>query len=275
LQRYDALICPHAKPKELLFAGALSGIKRRVAMWAGMWGRLTGYQCLRSGLLNDPRHISDIWLDCARALGAQPYGLMPDYFLDAKETAWAKEQLWLRFGKSVTLRVVGIHPGCGGNTCNLPTDEYGKLAGLLLQREGYAVVATGSSSERKLVESWPETVLKSPRFWNSTGELSVRQLAAILAQIDVFVCVGTGPLHVASALGKCTVSPFCPYVGVSPQVWGNLGATASAAIEPPHRICSKITHGSSAPHCDFKGAITAQALLKRVDTIVSSLTHDD
>ena len=262
-QSYDAILLPMAKDKELLWASACSGAGRRVAMWGGIWGRLTFHQCLRTGLLRVPRHASDVAMDCARALGVTPDGLAPDYFLTAEAEQWGQRVITGKFG---SLKVVGIHPGCQGNTCNLPPVEYGRLAEHVLRRKDTAVVVTGVAADRGLLESWPAGVLSSNRCWNSMGELTVEQLAAVLKCMATFVVVGTGPLHLASCLRLTTVSPFCAYPQLSPVGWGNLGGKG-VAVAPPLEYCLRHRR-QTRKHCDFNGHVTAEKLFERVAMVL-------
>lgn len=253
-QQLDVLILPQAGSKQLLWASALSGIPTRIAMWAGVWGRLTGHRCLRSGMLKSSRHFSDIVLDCARALGLPGGSLAPEIFLTPAEK---DEGVALCHSKFPGWKVIGLHPGCAGNTCNLPAAEYGRLADLILTQSECAIVITGLDREKNLLQAWPKSVLESPRVWNSMGQLDLRQLMAMIDRLAVFVCPSTGPLHLASALGIKTVSPFCSRPGLNHQVWGNLGGPAEVieAVLPDCRLNTgkKIV-------CDFRGAISAEAL---------------
>src|SRR5467141_1488765 len=61
-RRYDVIVLAYAKEKRLCFASAFSGARRRIAMWSGIWGRLTFHQCLRSEILTRPRPFSEILL---------------------------------------------------------------------------------------------------------------------------------------------------------------------------------------------------------------------
>jgi len=258
---YGAILMPNAVPRELLFASALSGARARIAMWGGMWGRLTGHTCLRSRLVESPRHMSDIWLDCARVLGVEPDGLVPDLFVTETERAGMRGSLQARFGSR---KIVVIHPGCGGNTCNLPDAEYAGLATRVAGRGDCGIVITGSAKERVAYEKWPAPALAPDRVWLSAGELTLRQLIALIGESDLLVCVGTGPLHIASALRRKTLSPFCPCVGVCPRVWGNLGGEAEV-IEPSAEECPGMRM-NSATRCQFQGVIDANTLYSRIAT---------
>jgi ADP-heptose:LPS heptosyltransferase len=256
-RRYDGVLLPYAHPRELLLASAFSGARRRVAMWGGILGRLTLHECLRSGLPEHPRHFADACLDCARALGAAPAGAAPELFLTDAERTEMRGRLSERFGAR---RVVVIHPGSGGNACNLPEKEYAALAGMVLTRTDRAIVVTGTGDERIRYERWPREVLDSSRFWLSAGELSLRGLMSLIAETEVIACGSTGPLHIASGLGKRSVTPFCPFPSVSAALWGNIGGDG-LVIEQSRDRCPRY-HGETASHCDFQGAITAETLFK-------------
>jgi hypothetical protein len=129
-----------------------------------------------------------------------------------------------------------------------------------VERTDAAVVVTGSAKERAVYEQWP--ALPGDRVWLSAGELSLRQLMALIGECALLVSVGTGPLHIASALGRKTLSPFCPHVGVCAAVWGNLGGVGEV-IEPRPEQCPRMQLGAAAM-CRFEGVIDAEALFARI-----------
>ena len=65
--------------------------------------------------------------------------------------------------------VVGIHPGCAGNTCNFAPADYERLAALILERTDWNIVVTGTAAEAKLVAGWSPELLASPRLRNTIG----------------------------------------------------------------------------------------------------------
>jgi len=263
--RFEMILLPYAKPRQLLLASALSGARRRIAMWGGILGRLTLHQCLRSGMATGARHFSEIPVDCAAAAGFPAAGLKPDFSLTAAEIGQARAEFTQRFPG---LKIVGIHPGCAGNTCNLPSEVFGQLAALLLAQPGLAVVATGIPSERKLFDAWPASVLEHPRFYNACGEWDLRQLAARIANYTTMVVPSTGPLHIAAAFGIPTVNAFCRYPPVSARVWGNL-TPGTIVRSPPAGVCELRRSAPGSPHCDFQGQISPEALCQAVQQILS------
>lgn len=256
-RKYNAILLPHARPKRLLLAALASGVPRRLAMWAGLPGRLLGHTCLRSGLPAKPRPFSRIMLDFAVALGIPDDGLRPDVFLTNEEITTATHRLAQELPGCRT--VIGIHPGCAGNTCNLPATAYAGLARELLARPNLGLVLTGSPSESSILNSWSGGVLNSPRVWNSIGKLSLRELAAVIDRLDLYVVPSTGPLHLASARGIATLTPFCPRSPLSAEIWGNRGGTALVE-SPMESVCAARV---AAGHCNFRGEITSSCLAAR------------
>jgi ADP-heptose:LPS heptosyltransferase len=264
-QSFDAILLPYSQPRQLLFASLMSGCQTRVAMWSGLWGRLTFHHCLRSGIRKGERHFSDMLLDCARALNVEPAGLRPDFFLTDKERSMAKQEFARRFPN---LLLIGVHPGCAGNTCNLPPNIYGQLAEKLLTDPGIAIIGSGIECERKLFNEWPSSVINHPRYWNACGLWDVRQLAASISHYTAMVVPSTGPLHIAAALGLRTVTPFCHFPPTSVTVWGNL-TPGAVAVHPDITYCDGRRKNRQS-QCHFGGFINAETLFQATRNLLNA-----
>jgi len=250
----DLVMVPHAKPASLLVGLRCGYFGPIFSMWGGIASRLLGCHSLRSRLLEDPRHISDIWLDLSRALHVADAGLKPEIFLEDEEKSGIRLEIVSRFGSR---KFVVVHPGCSGNTCNPDIDIYAKLINQLLETTDAAIVLSGVRKERELFGKSLVCFDDHPRVWNAMGDPGIREFCAIISQSSLVVSVGTAPLHLASALGIPTVSPFCTRTGVCNRVWGNQGAV-SLALEPPSGYCAAQSAGQ---HCNFGGMVTAETLL--------------
>ncbi len=256
---FDVLILPYARQPALLWASFFSGIPTRMAMWSGIWGRLTLHHCLRSGLPGRLRPFADILLDCARRLGIPPGTTRPELYLPTAVCDAMARQVVARTGGR---RLVGIHPGCGGSSCNLPPAEYGRLAALLLQHRDVTLAATGVAAERAMIATWPASVQASDRLWNTMGDLTLQQLAALIRQMAVYVVPSTGPLHLANWADVATVSPFCAAPTLSAAVWGNDNGKGVALAPPPDYCLQRRRVGNR--HCDFSGHVNAETLYAEV-----------
>ncbi|MDQ3198589.1 MAG: glycosyltransferase family 9 protein [Verrucomicrobiota bacterium] len=262
--RHDAVILAYARESRLCLASAFSGSPRRIAMWAGAWGRLTGHECLPSHMLDNPRPVSEILLSCSRALGASDQGIKPDFFLGEEEVSSWRALLPAGLqGRPL----IGIHPGSAGNACNLPSAIYGQVAEQLLRETDCGLLVTGTPNETNLLSSWPIPVLESERVWQTMGKLDLRQLAAAIAEMKVYVCSSTGPLHIASAVSTRTVSPFCPAVPLNAAIWGNVGAPA-IVLEP--QTCPRRSGKTAC--CDFGGQISARQVATEVCSFLATGT---
>lgn len=254
------LVVPFAKPRALLAAGTLAGVPQRIAMWAGAPGRLLGWTCLRSGHGAGTRHMADIWLDPARHLGLDPGSPLPELWVTAEERRWAREQ--------VPLPYLILHPGCGGNTCNLPPAVYAEATTRLLRETSLRIVISGSRHEGEDFARPFEAVRSEagPRLVWAFGAWSLRQFMAVIAEARGLVSVGTGPLHLAAGLGTPTVSPFCRREGVCAAAWGNQRGPAWI-LEPEKALCAG--RPQAGYFCDFKQQIDAFRLVEAIRGLLS------
>ncbi len=267
---FEMILLPNANQREQLFASLFSGVSRRYAMWSGVWGRMTFHHCLRSSIRERPRPFADVLLDLARAAGVPTDGTQLDLIVTDEEAASARD--WLRErGYDGSVPLVGVHPGCAGNTCNLAPAVYGEIADRLLEQSRAVLVATGSARELALLNAWPERVRNSARFINGVGELGLRELAAVIAQFAAYVVPSTGPLHMASALDVATVSPFCSWSTLTPMVWGNQNGRGRSPAARAASSCEAWRAANpGAPNCDFRGEVTSAQIVDRVLRILGA-----
>jgi ADP-heptose:LPS heptosyltransferase len=120
-------------------------------------------------------------------------------------------------------RWVAIHPGMGGSALNWPEEHYLQLARQLLEY-GHGVVVTGGPAEQTILERFSaEFAARHPAQFACFGgarATSVDRLAAVFERVSVVVAPSTGPLHLASALGKPVVTFFPPIRVQSARRWG-------------------------------------------------------
>jgi len=99
-------------------------------------------------------------------------------------------------------------------------------------REGMGVILVGGGADRPGAEAIGGGLVPSPR--NLAGALSVKQLAALLARADLLVCVDSGPMHVAAAMGTPVVALFG---STDPRRTGPLGPGVVLRRELPCSPC--------------------------------------
>jgi len=119
-----------------------------------------------------------------------------------------------------------LHPKSNGNGREWPLQHYTALAGLLGAIAGVRVLVTGSPAEGELLAREAPALLALPNVENLCGKLDLAGFTALVAGCDALVASGTGPLHLAAALGRPVVGLFPPIKPIDPVRWAALGERA-------------------------------------------------
>jgi lipopolysaccharide heptosyltransferase II len=94
---------------------------------------------------------------------------------------------------------VVVHPGATAASRRYPAERFGVAAQAILDETGCQVVFTGNAEEQPLVEA-AQGRMDHPGF-SLAGELTLGELAALIAGAQVIVCNNSGPVHIAAAVG--------------------------------------------------------------------------
>jgi ADP-heptose:LPS heptosyltransferase len=150
-------------------------------------------------------------------------GVWPEVRLTSEERMAAEEAL----DASIPLQsfpLVAIHPGSGRSIKCWPVEHFSRLADRCCERLGAFVVLLGAPSESALVQDVLQRMCCSGDAASLVGQLSVRQLLAVLPRFDLFVGNDSGPTHLAAAQGGPTL---CIGSGTNdPLQWAPLGPSA-------------------------------------------------
>ncbi|HVA91761.1 MAG TPA: lipopolysaccharide heptosyltransferase II [Chloroflexota bacterium] len=200
---------------------------RMASLWAfvsGARGRIgyarEGYPFLFTdplpgGRFDRPRHEVRWDLDLAAAAGASGANRAPA--LAAAPAASARmaarlAELGVRDGDTL----IGIHGGAvNGSAKRWPPMHWAALADRLIAEQGARVVLTGSAGEVAISEDIRRRMRLQPLVL--TGTTDIDELLAVLARCDLVLSGDSGPLHMAVALGRPTVSLYGP---TDPRIYG-------------------------------------------------------
>ena len=234
---FDTVLVPWSVSRHAWLT-TLAGIPTRV----GQGGRLS-YSFLfthpvrvRSVYGDTTSHWADIQLDYARAIGCQPDGeLEPVVVTSAAEKTWAAT-----FLKEKGL--AGDRPLCGLHICKglavdeqrWPLDRFVDIAAGLIQK-GFTVILTGTQAEKPLTASVAAQTTEKAAIIDLAGACSLRETAALIEQMNVFICPDTGTGHLAAALGVPVVDIF-PLRSDFPARWRPAG-TNHRIIRPTAWEC--------------------------------------
>ena len=119
-----------------------------------------------------------------------------------------------------------LHPKSKGSAREWPLENYQALV-QALSPDLFQIFITGTAAEGDLVRQQKPQLLQHPHVTDLTGQLSLGQLMAFIAQADGLVACSTGPLHIAAALGKYALGIYPPMRPLHPGRWAPLGKRAS------------------------------------------------
>ncbi len=206
------------------------------------------------------RHESAYNLGLLRGLGLSPGEVTPPRLVvTSEERAWAR-----RFtGDTPRLQVL-VHP-CGFSSRLWKLIHFRELV-LRLAEQGCHVLLTGTAAERDKFRAEAQVTTWPPGVMDLMGELTLRQLMAVVAESHVVVSLATGPMHVAAALGVPTVSIFDPRRNNSPTRWQPLGT--GVVLRPDVPTCEKCIY-EACPYWDCLDRITVEAVARRVTEVLA------
>jgi ADP-heptose:LPS heptosyltransferase len=132
-----------------------------------------------------------------------------------------------------------LHPKSNGNGREWPLARFTELARMLQSEPGISLWVTGSAAEGELLAREAPELLAMPNVRMLCGRFDLTGLAALIGAADGLIASGTGPLHMAAAMGRPTLGLFPPVKPIDPARWGALGAQArSLCAAQPCATCT-------------------------------------
>jgi len=195
-----------------------AGIKKRIGFNYKNRGRFLTDKIDIEGYCD--KHTSEYYLDLLNFLGIIPKSSNLELFVADDEKLKAQE-LFTDLGIKENDLVVGMAIGGGASwgkdasRKHWPAEKFAQLADRLTRDLGAKVLILGDQEERLLSAKVME--ISANRLIDLTGRTDLRGLAAVIAKLSLLIANDGGPLHMAVALGRPTVSFFGP---VDPRLYG-------------------------------------------------------
>jgi lipopolysaccharide heptosyltransferase I len=142
----------------------------------------------------------------AEAVAARPDAIQPHLAIAEESRQWATGQLDFLSGPRVA-----IHLGAAWETKRWPVARFAAVAAEAIAKHGAAIVLVGGRSDAAAAAECEMLLRQTGRthqLLNLVGQSDLKQLAALLAQMDVLVSNDSGPMHLAAALGTPVVGIF-------------------------------------------------------------------
>lgn len=135
-----------------------------------------------------------------------------------------------------------IHPKSRGSAKEWGLNNFAKLI-KLLPPELFQVFITGTEKEAQEMEYF----LKYGKSfaYDLTGKMNLKEFIAFINNCDGLLSNSTGPLHIASALGKYAIGIYAPIRPLFPKRWGPIGINSKVFVK--NIECNKCYNNS---HCE-------------------------
>lgn len=225
----------HVLPKiEIAELAKKTGISLRVGTTNRPYHWYTCNKLVRLSRKRSPYHEAQLNLRLLTVLGAKPlYSLeeIPGYYGLTRLVSLPPDLAALKDGQKFNLI---LHPKSRGHGREWGVDNFIRLANSL-PAERFKLFVTGTPAER---EALAPLLKECPQVVDMVGKLTLPQFLAFIARADGLLASGTGPLHVAAALGIHALGLFPPLRPIHPERWAPLGSRAMVfCLEQPCQGC--------------------------------------
>ena len=153
-----------------------------------------------------PKTAVEFYFQFLRGLEIERGSTKTEVFLTKDEQREAR--IYLQWnGIDVDRPIVGLHPGASWPAKVWLSDRFADLADRIIAKLGAQVLITQGPNDREIIAEVSRKCVGNVKV---LGILPLRQLAAILSHVDVYVANDSGPMHIAVAVGAKTIGIFGP-----------------------------------------------------------------
>ncbi len=180
----------------------------------GFWAR--SFTHFYPGQSHPDRHTVESNLDSLRALGLAPTTTDKRVILVPGTPAEARIDALMAAHSLISGKFIHIHPTSRWLFKCWPAERVAELC-QLLSSKGWPIVLTAAPDAQEmamiqtiLASQALRSALHSKSLIDLSGQLSLKELAALTSRAKLFVGVDSAPMHIAAAMGTPTVAIFGP-----------------------------------------------------------------
>ncbi len=252
----------------------LIGIKRRMGFNYRKRGKFLTDRIDIEGF--NEKHVVEYYLDILSLFGIDPKAFYsrPRVYLTESDSVWA-EIFLSQNGVSAQDLIVGVIPGCGASWGSdakyrhWGRKEFAEVCDEFMGRKGAKVILFGDNKESEICADIVRMMKNEPVI--ACGKTTLRDFLGLLNRCSIIITNDGGPLHMAVATGRKTVSIFGP---VDEKIYGPYPFDSNHAVVSrkdiscrpcykkfKYKVCDKRPCLSGIPPRDILSA--ADALLSR------------
>lgn len=225
LPKADAII--HVFPvKKIAEAAKKSKIALRVGTTNRLFHWMTCNKLIRLSRKNSDLHESQLNFKLLKFLNIPTDVKLDDiknYYGFTKTQALPEE--WLKQIDKTKANVI-LHPKSKGSAREWGLDNFSQLISDLPE-DKFKIFISGTKEEGQQAKLLFE---KHKNITDLTGKLTLKQFISFINHADALVAASTGPLHIASALGKKAIGLFAPMRPIHPGRWMPVGEKAKYLV---------------------------------------------
>lgn len=158
------------------------------------------------------RHTVEANLDALRRIGLLPDEPDKRLLMVPGTEAETRVASLLHPHALTAKKYIHLHPASRWLFKCWPSERVATLCDLLLSR-GWPIVLTAAPDPKEMAmvaEIMEGLAKRAAKLIDLSGQLSLRELAALTAQARLFIGVDSAPMHIAAAMGTPTVALFGP-----------------------------------------------------------------
>jgi len=223
LKELNASHIIHVFPvKEIAYLAKKAAIPKRIGTTNRLWHWFT---CnIKLAFSRKKSNLHEAQLNCKLLA---PFGINEDISIDELIQSYGftkfpeLENEYKTIIDSSKTKII-LHPKSKGSAREWGLENFSDLISQL-DKNQYQIFISGTKQEGELVKP---LVQKHQHIIDLTGKLSLSQFIAFINNCDVLIAASTGPLHIASALGKKAIGLFAPMIPIHPGRWKPIGKNA-------------------------------------------------
>ena len=149
-----------------------------------------------------------------------------------------------------------IHPKTKGSAREWGIGNFSKLVEILPE-QNYKIFITGTRDDGRQISAMLKRYRQ--RVVDLTGMMNLSELISFIHAADGLVAASTGPLHIASALGRFALGLYAPMRPINAGRWAPVGKKADfLMIDKVCNDCRKTTD------CHCLKSITPENVYRRI-----------
>lgn len=208
---------------------------------------------------NSDLHEAQLNFELIRSLGLEKIPSLND-LVNLTQEFQINEPLPEPFKKLINSdkKNIILHPKSQGSAVEWPIEKYIELAEKLV-KENYSIYFSGTEKEGRMFR---DKLPKNDNIKDISGRMTLTEFMGFINACDILLACSTGPLHIASVLGKKAVGLYTKKRPMHKGRWAPIGMNSNVVTS------------------DFRGDLKTISPIKdikaiKVDTVYSVLTQNE